>query len=71
MKTPLILLIGGIFFILICVRPQIHSLFISSVIYTLILTVFYWVTVYFAGISEDINNQLVLAVERIFGKQNR
>ena len=65
-NTLSVLGIGLLFFLLVTYLPQIHSLLVSSIIYTFATSLLYWVVVYFFNISEDINGQINKILSRIF-----
>jgi O-antigen/teichoic acid export membrane protein len=51
-----------LFFVAINNLPTINNLLTSSIIYTIAVSIIYWVIVYYTNISEDINEQ----IKRIF-----
>ena len=57
-KTIYVMLIGALLFYIINQLPIIENLLISSLIYTFVFGFVYWAIVYFANISEDINDQI-------------
>lgn len=70
MKTPLILFIGILFFVIIHYLPSLHNLLISSLIYTFGVSIFYWLIVFRLQISEDINKQIIQVTEKIWSRRN-
>jgi O-antigen/teichoic acid export membrane protein len=66
LKTLYVIFIGITLFLIIDNLPIIHSLLISSIIYTAIFGVLYWLIVYFANISDDINEQINKVLKRFF-----
>ncbi len=65
-KTVYVLIIGIALFFAIENLPLIHSIFISSLIYTIIIGIIYWIIIYFTKISEDINEQINKLIRRVF-----
>jgi O-antigen/teichoic acid export membrane protein len=64
-KTWLAFVIGISFFVILGYLPQIHSLLVSSLIYTFAVTVLFWSVVYGTRISEDINVQIRKMLNKI------
>ena len=54
-KSIMLVTLGTLLFILITYRPLFGNLFISSVIYSIFVTLFYWTIVYFLNFSKEIN----------------
>jgi len=65
MKTIMIYMVGIVFFIAIITIPKFDSLILSSIVYTIILTLIYPIVIYLLRISDDINNILDIGISRV------